>query len=79
MNPIREFRRRTGLSREDFALALGVGYWALSRIERGVTAAISPQLAERLRALGYPGDPRVEYLAWRKEVHRELLARMKES
>ena len=78
MNPITAFRRKKGLSREQFAVLLAVGYWTLSRLERGVAEKVSSEVAKRLRELGYPGDPEADCLAWKEQFRKELLAEMKQ-
>ena len=72
MNPIKAWRESRRLSREKLALLLGINYWTLFRIERGVSCSVSLRLAERLKELGYPGDPRADYQAWREEMIKGL-------
>lgn len=74
-NPITELRLALGLSRRDFALALGVGYNALNQLERGHPRRIPTGILSALEAAGHDAaqlDAR--YRAWREERRRELLA-----
>jgi len=71
-NPIKAWRESRKLSGEKLALLLGINYWTLCRIERGISCSVSPRLAGLLKELGYPGDPRADYQAWREEMIKGL-------
>lgn len=53
-------------------MLLGISYWALARLECGHRETIKPEIAKRLKEIGYPGDPNRDYCAWREELREEL-------
>jgi len=76
-NPIKKWRKEKGVTREALAVLLGINYWTLTRVECGQWNSITPALAQRLKGLGYPGDPNADYRAWREKLREELEEKMR--
>lgn len=74
-NPVIEARERAGMSRKQFALALGVSYSVLAAHEVGLPGAMAPQVRRGLAALGLDAEKLAqEYAEWRKQAGEAVRA-----
>ena len=60
-------------------MLLGISYWAITRLECGHRKSVTPAIVERLKELGYPGDPSTDYRAWREELREELKKKVRKA
>jgi hypothetical protein len=65
MNPVAEARRQSGVSRSDFAMAIGVSYHELFRAEQGYTKTLNARIARFLEENSLLEDPARQYDEWR--------------
>jgi len=72
-NPFERIREKLGLSRREFAIALGVSYHVLYSHLTGLPARIQSGLARGLAAMGLnPEQIDAEYQEWRKEQAKRI-------
>lgn len=75
-NPVTAVREEMGLSRQQFALALGVSYSVLAAHEVGLPARMAPQVRRGLDRLGLDGERLAQdYAAWREQAGEIARAR----
>lgn len=64
-NPIIARREAQGLNRTQAAIQMGVNYFSLSRLEKGLVASVSELWRPRFDALGWDFETlRSEYANW---------------
>lgn len=74
-NPLTAWRQERGLSQSALAMAIGLTQPAISGVERGRMAELSPRLLAGLKGLGIDTEKlKAEYQAWRDMCGEEARA-----
>jgi DNA-binding XRE family transcriptional regulator len=72
-NPVVALRNQLGLSRQELAVLLCVGYQTVYQVEAGLVSHIQSSIKNPLRRLGFDVDELdTEYLAWRDSLRQNL-------
>lgn len=73
-NPVVAAREAKGLTRTQAAIQMGVNYFSLTRLEKGLVASVSPAWKPRFALMGWDySSMRDEYATWHdaQKGHKE--------